>query len=140
VMNLLTLTNNPHNRVYLPVWVCDRSMNNVEKKTNQTSTTTKTEPLPEVKGYNTNPHTSGWRNKFTPNAEYYERSKNNILKAIQGTIKGAEIHTSEEARSAHQAQYNSLVQSLAKLKAKALRDNVKISYTVPSYPDYLKYP
>lgn len=81
----------------------------------------------------------GWRAKFTPNAEYYERSKTNILRAIQGTIKGAEAHSRKEARIAHESQYNSHVQKLEALKAKALRDGVVISYTVPVYPDSLKW-
>ncbi len=85
------------------------------------------------------PRGAGWRAKFSPNAEYYERSKTNILRAIQGTIKGAEAHSRKEALIAHESQYNSHVQKLAALKAKALRDGVVISYTVPVYPDSLKW-
>ena len=85
------------------------------------------------------PRGAGWRAKFSPNAEYYERSKTNILRAIQGTIKGAEAHSRKEARIAHESQYNSHVQKLEALKAKALRDGVVISYTVPVYPDSLKW-
>ena len=85
------------------------------------------------------PRGAGWRAKFTPDAEYYERSKTNILRAIQGTIKGAEAHSRKEARIAHESQYNSYVEKLEALKTKALRDGVVISYTVPVYPDSLKW-
>jgi hypothetical protein len=81
----------------------------------------------------------GWRAKFTPSAEYYERSQRNILRAIQGTIKGAEAHSRKEARVAHESQYDSYVQKLEALKAKALRDGVQLSCSVPRYPDSLKW-
>ena len=100
--------------------------------------------MPEVESTGTpnrnlNPHRQGWRVNFNPDAEYYERSKSTILRAIGLTIEGARKHTHKEARLAHEAQYNSHVQALIKLKRKALKDGFDISYTIPPYPEELKY-
>ena len=77
--------------------------------------------------------------RFKPDDEYYQRRKNTILSAIQGTIDNARKHSHKQARVAHEAQYNSHVKELKKVQSKAKEDGFEVSFVIPSYPEDLKW-
>ena len=65
--------------------------------------------------------------RFKPDDEYYQRRKNTILSAIQGTIDNARKHSHKQARVAHEAQYNSHVKELKKVQSNAKEDGFEVS-------------